>query len=559
MVKVTTKRIGQFFAGAAAVLASCIIALGGEDRLGNAGTLLEVEAETSRPVSITSAQISGEDVVLNLSSSGIPSSDDGLYYIYADKVYEDGAEGNLVAQVEASSSTSVTFPLNFDTEESNLSRKFLVAVKQGGEMVQVSDEHYITNPEAIAASSAVRFNNGIKGLFIDPSRISTGEVEDLGVQQVAYNIYIGDIVGESSDPTYPTTYFIYDGITYAFDTYSLTTYDNVFFYYTQQGMEITVNIINNLTEDATDLIHPLALDGTDCPCYAFNTVDEAGTKHLEAIAYFLGQRYNGSVDAYGQVDNWVVGNEVNARTEQFYMSSSDLDENVNAYHKAFRIFYNGLKAGNGSCMVYNSIDQEWNRLSNSGSFYAREYLDSFNAYILREGNIDWGLSFHPYNSPLYDPYTWLGLSVWVGYDLSTPYITMQNLYLLIDYMHQSEFLNPSSQVRSIVISEIGFTSHYGDAYQCASIAYAYLQADYYDDIDGFLMYRQTDNAHEMESNIAQGLIDLNGNKKAAYDYYKYINTDEAQYYKDQASLIMGYDIDSLIGLIDFPTRDWTGY
>ena len=550
-------RVGnRLLRSTAQIFAAAVVAIVAGVLLGFAGGA--IQAEAARTVSITSATISGSDVVVEISASAVPSSDDGKYYIYADEVFEDGAEGELVAKVDAAASTSASFALNFDSANSNLSRKFVVCVKKSGVMTQVSDEHYITNPEAAARVSARRPHSSIKGILADPSRIATGELEDLGVEQVSYNIYIGDIVGETSDPAYPTTYFTYDGVTYAFDTYTLSSYDNLFKIFGNMGLEITVNILNNLTEDSTDLIHPLARDGTECACYAFNTVEEAGTKHLQAIAYFLGQRYNGMNDC-GQVDNWVVGNEINARSEQFYMSSTDLDENVNAYHKAFRIFYNGLKAGNGSCMVYNSLDQEWGRLSNSGSFYTKEYLDLFNEYILREGNIDWGLSIHPYNSPLYDPYTWLGLSVWVGYDGSTPYLTMQNIYILIDYMHQEQFLTSSGEVRSIVVSEIGFTSYFGDDLQCASVVYAYLQASYYEDIDGFLMYRQTDSAEEIESRIAQGLIDLDGNQKPAYDFYKYVDTSEAQYYKDQASLIMGMNIDDLIGLRSFPTRDWEGY
>ena len=518
-----------------------------------------VTAEAAgRSVAITSAQISGSDVLLSIAASQIPSTDDGKYYIYADEVWQDGTAGALVATVKTGKSVSAGFPLKFNEAGSNLSRKFIVAVKKNGKLVQVSDEHYITNPEACATAAGVRNDHGIKGLLADPERLYTGEIEDLGIEQVTYNINVGGIVGETDDPAYPTTYFTYNGQTYAFNTAALLEYDNLFQHYTNLGLQITVNLLNDKDSDAMDLIHPKARDSHVCPGYAFNTAEQEGSEHLEAIAYFLGSRYSGG-QGYGQVDNWIVGNEVNARTEWYYTSSTDLDENVNNYHKAFRVFYNGLKAGNATCRVYNSIDQEWGRKSNPGCFLSKEYLDRFNYYVNREGNIDWGLSFHPYDSPLYDPYAWLGLERWVHKDVTTPYITMQNLYILTDYMHQSEFLSPSGEVRSISLSEIGFTSYFGDDLQCASVAYGYLQAAANPDIDSFMLYRQTDHAKEIESRIAQGLVDVNGNKKPAYDYYKYIDTDQAQVYKDKASAIMGMDIDALIGNRDFPTRTWTGY
>lgn len=105
---------------------------------------------SGRPVAIESCLISGSDVVCQIKTDSIPASDDGKFYIYADEVYLDGPDGDIVASVKAGTSVSVSFPLNYNTSESNLSRKFLVAVKRNGQMRQVSDEHYITNPEALA-------------------------------------------------------------------------------------------------------------------------------------------------------------------------------------------------------------------------------------------------------------------------------------------------------------------------------------------------------------------------------------------------------------------------
>ena len=111
---------------------------------------MDVQA-AGRPVEIRSCLISGDDVLCMIKANSVPSSDDGKYYIYADEVFEDGPEGEVVATVDAESSVTASFPLNYNTEDSNLSRKFLVAVKRNGQMMQVSDEHYITNPEEVAA------------------------------------------------------------------------------------------------------------------------------------------------------------------------------------------------------------------------------------------------------------------------------------------------------------------------------------------------------------------------------------------------------------------------
>ena len=514
-----------------------------------------VEA-AGRPVSIDSCLISDEDVVCEISTSSVPSSDDGKFYVYANDVQSDGTTGSIVAKVDAGKSVSASFPLNYNTADSNLSRKFLIAVKRNGEMIQVSDEHYITNPEAIAAYSSTRMDGGIKGLLPDITRVTGEELQELGVHQMVYNMDIDDICSDESVPG--TVAFPYNGQTWYFNGERLAEYDSTIRTLNKYGIQITMVLLNGGQNPyAQDLIHPLAADGENCPGYALNVEEEAGVNHLKAIGAFLGQHYSGQTGC-GQVDNWIIGNEVNARTSWWYTNSTSMDLNVNIYVKAFRILYNEMKSMNASVRIYNSIDQEWNRKSNPGSFLAKEYLDQFNYYMNREGTIDWGLSYHPYNSPLYDPYAWNGPAVWVKDSITTPYITMQNIDILIDYMHEDKFLNPAGEVRSISLAEIGYTSAFGDEKQEASIAYGYLKAASLPDVDAFMLFRQTDEAFEMESHLALGLYDLEGNRKPSYEMYKKLGTENEGEAKERASEIIGMDIDEMIRDNIVWTREGTG-
>ncbi|MGN1179638.1 MAG: DUF5722 domain-containing protein [Suilimivivens sp.] len=525
---------------------------------GIADTVCDIPAcveASGRPVAISSCLISGTDVVCEIKAGYVPSSDDGKYYVYADEVYEDGPTGEIVAAIDAKTSVSVSFPLNYNSENSNLSRKFLIAVKQAGHMVQVSDEHYITNPEALAAYTTPRMNVGIKGILPDVNRLSNGELQELGIQQVVYNMPVDEICSDAS--VAGAVPFTYNGKTYYFDGTVISNYDGFVRAMNRSGIQVTMVILNNGTGAySEDLVYPLA-EGGSCPGYALNVSDASGTDHLKAIGAFLGQRYSGS-QGCGQVDNWILGNEVNARTSWWYTSSASLDFNVGIYVKAFRIIYNEMKSMNANVQIYNSIDQEWNRKSNPGSFLAKDYLDRFNYYINREGNIDWGLSYHPYNSPLYDPYAWNGPAVWVKNSITTPYITMQNIDILIDYMHKKEFLNPAGEVRSISLAEIGYTSSFGTDEQEASVAYGYLKAASLPDVDAFILFRQTDEAHEMESHLALGLIDLNGTKKPAYEIYKNLGTANEAQAKARASQIIGMDIDQMIRENIVWTREGSG-
>ncbi len=539
----------------AGLLAAATVAMAGKAVgivTGDQGAVAEA---AGRVVSINSCVIQGENVVVNVSAGSLPASDDGLYYLYSDEVYQDGCVGTVVATTQRAENATFTFPLNHYQPGSNLSKKFLVAVKSGGSMQQVSDEHYITNPEAIATKTTPRNDHGMKGIL--PNSVDAATFKDLGVSQMVYNLYMGDIVGPSTDPAKPTTDFVYNGIAYQFNTAALSQYDGFVNWCKNNNFQLTMTILNNKTAAGADLIHPLSRDAHVCPGYAMNTKEDGGTQHIKAIAAFLAQRYSGNA-GYGTIDNWVIGNEVNARTEWYYLNSANIELNVSEYVKAFRIFYNEIKAVNANARIYTSFDQEWNRKSNPGCFLSKEYMDRFNYYINREGNIDWALSVHPYNAPLFDPYAWKQQAQYVNTTQSTPYITMENIYVLTDYMCQPGYLSPSGAVRDISLSEIGYTSSFGEDAQAASITYAYTMAENNPYIHSFILFRETDDAHEMESHIAQGLKNLDGSRKKAYDFYKAMGTGNAAAYKEQASQIIGASVDGLVTSRTFLSRGGWG-
>ena len=299
---------------------------------------------------------------------------------------------------------------------------------------------------------------------------------------------------------------------------------------------MTMVVLNNLTGDPT-LIHPLSRSSVTANYYAFNTAEQAGVEKLEAVASFLAQRYSGN--GHGTVDNWVIGNEVNARADWNYMSAVDVTTFANEYAKAIRIFYNGIKSENGNARVYISVDQQWAKASNAALYYgSRSFLDVFNAIMMTEGNIDWHVAVHPYDVPLYDPIPWSSSSR-VQHSQNTAYITMQNIDVLTDYLCQKSLLAPNGQVRSVICSEQGYTSLQGENIQAAAITYGYLQAMANQHIDGFILSRELDDAGEIGQGLANGIVNLNGTHKLAYDYYRNIDGANAAQYAAAAAATIG--------------------
>ncbi len=488
-------------------------------------------------VTISSCVINGSNVVVNAGSAAIPSSDDGVFYLIAMQPYDTVQTGVKAATAPAASSAAFSFALGKNTAGSNLYKKFAVATLQGGVLTQVSNARYITNPEACASHTCARNQAGKKGLLVDPVKLNSNELTDLGIRQCTYNLPVGSLC------TGGGISYQYNGKTYNFNKTIVAQYDYLVPILNKKGIQISMILLNNLTGDLT-LIHPLSRNAI-ANYYAYNTAEQAGVEKLEAAASFLAQRY--SNNGHGKIDNWIIGNEVNARSEWNYMSPVDVNTFANEYAKAIRIFYNGIKSENGNANVYISIDQQWARSANASLYYSDvSFLNAFNSIVSSEGNIDWHVAVHPYDVPLYDPAVWAPSS-YVKHSQGTAYITMQNIDVLTDFLCQKAFLAPNGQVRSVLCSEVGYTSLNGENIQAAAVSYAYLQALSNSHIDGIMLSRETDDAGEIGQGLANGLTTTAGTHKMAYDFYKNIDGANSASYKSQAAAVMGVQsVDSLL-------------
>lgn len=485
-------------------------------------------------VTLNSCRIEGGNVVVEANAKNILKTDDDRYVVIAQQMYESGNEGTEVASVtieeldEAGDLTFI-FPLNKNSDSSNLFRRFFVAAKYNGELIPVSAAKYVENPSACAGHTVARNDHGKKGILPSAALIRGTGLKTLGVQQALYNLPIGSLCSGGG------INYTYNGKTYSFNASIVSQYDIVVPHLNSMGIQVTMVILNNSNGDAS-MLHPKARGGSS-RYYAFNSAEQAGIEKLEAIASFLAERYSGT--GHGTIDNWIIGNEINARADWHYMSDVGVDSFAQEYANAFRIFYNGIKSQNGNARIYISIDQQWARSINSAKYYSsKSFLQSFNSAVLREGDMDWHVAVHPYNVPLYDPHAWYSGSN-IPHSQDAAYISMRNIDVLTDFLSQGTFLAPDGNVRSVLCSEVGYTSVQGEAVQAASVVYGYLQAMHNSHIDGFILSREQDDAGEIAERLANGLLDLSGRQKLAYSYYQAMGTANEQQYIDAAVQTMG--------------------
>ncbi len=513
----------KFLLGVSAVVIAAALSMGGNVKVAKAAGYTSV---------IQACAIQGDNVTVAAAIPAGTPTDDNQLYLFEMPTYATGLTGNPVATAPYGQAATFHVSLNRDKADSRLYSKFAVAVKSGGGFVQITDSAYISNPEVIAKHT-MAYPEGVskKGLLVSPAQYTTGEIDDLGVKQVTYDIPINRLFGPTTHGSYPTINYSYNGKNYQFDGFIVAQYDHVFKSLTQRGVVVTAILLNELDPTCMQTTHPLARMQTTSPYYMFNAAEATGVEHLAAAGSFLASRY--SDIGVGRVHNWIVGNEITARNQWNYIAPMDVVTYTEEYAKALRVLYTALKSTNANARVYISLDQTWNRNLTDGSSYdGRDIVDALAANSASHGNFDWGVAAHPYGVPL----TWAAF--WgmppqyaamklVTNDANTPMITMANLQVLTDYMCMPQNLARNGAPRHMMVSEVGFPSAQGENVQAAAIAYAYLQAAYNQHIDAFILARDIDSATEVAQGLNMGLRNADGSNKLAYSVYKSIDSNTA--------------------------------
>ncbi len=477
-----------------------------------------------------------EQIVYSLTAPWLPASDDDRLYLFTAECFseEESLSGEPAAVWKKEKKSQVTFPYR----EEYLFCRFVPALLVEGEYKPIGRGTYLSNPQALAANhDAYPEMESKKGILLDPTMLGTQELTDLHVKHTIYNIPLSLIMGETTDEEYPTISYTHGGEEYLFNGKTISDYDGLFTYLTNLGVCSTAVVLNDWNEHYPEMVHPKARNqGSNAHYYMFNTEEEAGVRQLEAVACFLAERYSGT--GHGMVHNWVIANEINQYKTWNYMDTRDLSYYIREFEKSFRIFYQAMKSRYANARVYFSIDHDWN--SNEGDnrvyFNARDLVEAFNAEASSHGNYDWGIAIHPYPEPLTRVNYWSAKS---DKTRDARILTIMNLNVLTDLLKRREYRDTEGEVRSITITELGFSSRAGQKLQAAAFAYCYYIVEANPYIDAFILNRQTDAPEEMVSGLDLGLYEYDHAGKFLKEVFRYIDTDEAQEYTEFMLNILG--------------------
>lgn len=486
-----------------------------------AETTAETAAETTEaPVKpaptefahIYECAISGDQIVIDGQMEGSFSDSayyDNYLYLFEQKPYQRDLKGrtDYAAWITKGDALHFSIPLNHGTQSDRLYSSFVVAVYDGEEYIQVSNEVYVTNPEIMAKyTEPYKTGQTKKGLLIQTTQSMIADAFELGVNHVIVNIPFSHILGSGIDYTY-------DGRTYHFSSDVLAVYDDTIRRMSEKNMTVTAVLLNDWNNATPQLYYPgvKRQPAGTANYYGFHVATEEGFETLKAIAAFLTERYSSLQSPYGRVSNWVIGNEINNQLWN-YMGPMSLEQYMEEYVRAFRVFYTAIRSTSSTSRVFFSTDYNWLHEADGRLKYnAKDVLDTFNSMVVPGGPMDWELAYHPYSIPMVEPEFWndaeTGL---IKNNASSPVVNMINLNVLTDYLQQPQFLMRNGKPRHVILSEQGFTSQSHsrgevEELQAAAIAYAYYLADSNPLIDAFIMSRQVDAPSEVAASCSFGL------------------------------------------------------
>ena len=492
---------------------------------------LQMTVSAAGNMTIAQCAIVGDQVTV-IATGTQAASDSGEYYLFALQPYEAGigTRTDYCASAPAGTAVNFTTPLNYNTASSKLYCRFVVAALQGGQFVAISNESYITNPEAVATKALGQPARSQKGIIVDARY--TNDLTDLNCGYACYILSVNKFF-EGSGVSYT-----YNGKNYSFSSSQVAQYDLIVPAISNQGVNLIMVVMNGYSAATADMVPAAArVASGQIYSYGFNVQEQIPTEKLEALMSFLASRYNGT--GHGTIHSWVVGNEVNNNMPAHYIGNMSVEQYAADYATQFRVIYNAVKSQNRDARVYTNIDQRWSFVdaANPLQYPSKTFIDLFASNIKSTGDIDWALSIHPHAIPMSNARFWTipapysGLNLVNGSD-NTKMATVQNMEVFVNHMKQAQMLSPAGTVRHIIITELGFSStttsegYVSDQQtQAAAMVYAFKKFQSLPEIEAFIIHKHLDDAGEVAIGRSYGLKTISNTPKFAYNVFKTMDSN----------------------------------
>ncbi|CAH1001852.1 hypothetical protein LEM8419_02760 [Neolewinella maritima] len=252
-------------------------------------------------------------------------------------------------------------------------------------------------------------------------------------------------------------------------------------------------------------VYPDAIDaGSSSPYSMANVATAEGVETYTAMIDFLSQRYSRPDKLYGRMDQWIIHNEVDAHTNWTYAGQKPYQLYTEIYDRSMRMVHYTIRKHNPTAKVFASFTKHWNSVAgSSANFKSRDILDVLTRLTTREGDYEWNIGWHSYPTNLFNPKVWEDSPAKTPLNLNAAEITPRNLEMIDAYVRQENVLYNGKKVRTILLSENGFSSNgernpnANETTQAAALAYFWKKASgRLPSIENIQLHRWVDNPNE---------------------------------------------------------------
>ncbi len=465
--------------------------------------------------------------------------------------------GNIVGKYKCATTQTITINRYHTDGTDNLYRKYYLI--QNNKIL--AGPYYAQDIKSL--KSVPEFEKQTKkGLHLE-DHTTIEEAKKMGVSNTVINMDLGSlIIDKSVASKYNCVEFESNGETYFFDADYIRAQDGLISAYTKENINVSLVLITWASAESNGK-YPKELfyvTGNRQTC-GWNTSNKSGMRYWIAAMEFLGKRYS-QPDKYGQVNKFIVGNEIDYTYDWYLMQPNykngkvqrlDFELFMEEYARTLRLANMAIKKYNSESKVVISFTHNWAEscLTSYGysstnqntlrynSYAPKDILDWMSYHEKARGDYDWGICGHPYaigttpSNPLKTDMDPPGAAKPItGNYKTSPWITVANLELYQQYFEQPEN-KFNGKVREVSVIEGGVcniakenatASAYKQAIeeQAGTIAQLYYRAALLDCVTEVSYFR----IYDLDSaSLRLGLKEADGTLKPSYNVWKYVDTN----------------------------------
>ncbi|NJC28321.1 DUF5722 domain-containing protein [Neolewinella antarctica] len=380
--------------------------------------------------------------------------------------------------------TQTRFAPLADRDKDRLYARWVVVTDDGdGTYTKTSPLSWATDIVAIAANNlAEEKAETVKGLDgLSPYALANnfGDLTDLGVKSMKINLLLNGVFALNANAN--TTTYQFNGKSYNINQNFVDNLDSRIVACTNAGIKTSFVLLipvrfNNPVIDSI-FRHPDASLGL----YSMaNVATPAGVEHYTMLVDFLAKRYSRPDGLYGRMDQWIIHNEVDAHTSWTHAGQKPAPLYTQIYDRSMRMVHFTARKYNPTAKVFSSFTKHFASKvggENGPNFRSKEILTVLGGLMKLESDYEWGIGWHSYPTNLFNPKVWEDSPATTPLNFNAAQITPRNLEVIDAYVRQESVLYNGKKVRTILLSENGFSSNAdrnanaNETTQAAALAY----------------------------------------------------------------------------------------